>query len=118
MRYSGQAVEIFGWTPSGVSIPCLRSHVIGENIGDHAFVDERAMYWDGDAWLPLLWKDFALWTKADDTPRRRAADVDDLQIELDFPLEAHDEIDLDNLPVGDGEVEYFGCPPNSARAYR
>jgi hypothetical protein len=106
MRYSGQAVEIFGWTPSGVSIPCLRSHVIGENIGDQAFVDERAMYWDGDAWLPLLWKDFAVWTKADDTPRRRASDVTDLQIELDFTLEAHGEIDLDNLALGDGEVEY------------
>ena len=94
MRYSGQAVEIFGWTPSGQRIPCLRSHVIGENIGDHAFVDERAMYWDGDAWLPLLWKDFAVWTKADGTPRRRASDIQDV------------EIDLDNLPIGDDEVEY------------
>ena len=94
MRYSGQAVEIFGWTPSGQRIPCLRSHVIGENIGDHAFVDERAMYWDGDAWLPLLWKDFAVWTKADGTPRRRASDIQGV------------EIDLDNLPVGDDEFEY------------
>jgi hypothetical protein len=53
-----------------------------------------------------LWKDFAVWTKADDKPRRRASDVNDFQIELDFPLDAHHEIDLDNLPVGDGELEY------------
>jgi hypothetical protein len=106
MRYSGQAVEIFGWTPSGRPIPCLRSHAIGENIGDHAFVDERAMYWDGDAWLPLLWKDFAVWTRADIKPKRRASDVNSLQIELDFPLEAQGEIDLDDLPVGNGELEH------------
>ena len=99
MRYSGQAVEIFGWTPSGQRVPCLRSHVIGENIGDHAFVDERAMYWDGDAWIPLLWKDFAVWTKADGTPKRRASDVQDLEITLDDAPGAHDVIDLDNLPV-------------------
>ena len=102
-RYSGQAVEIFGWTPSGRPIPCIRSHAIGENIGDHAFVDDRAMYWDGDAWRPLLWKDFAVWTKADDTPRRRASDVRIVEIALDDAPALHDE---DKLPVGNGEDEY------------
>ena len=89
MRYSGETVEVFGWTPSGQTVPCLRSHAIGENVGDPAFVDERAMYWDGDAWLPLLWKDFAVWTKADTAPKRRATDVKDRDV----------------LPLGDGEVE-------------
>ena len=87
MRYSGETVEVFGWTPSGQTVPCLRSHAIGENVGDPAFVDERAMYWDGDAWLPLLWKDFAVWTKADTAPKRRATD-------------------RDVLPLEDGEDEY------------
>jgi hypothetical protein len=90
MRYSGETVEIFGWTPSGQSIPCLRSYAIGESVGDHAFVDERAMYWDGDAWLPLLWKDFAVWTKAVTAPKRRVTDVKD----------------GDDLGVGDGEVDH------------
>jgi hypothetical protein len=94
MRYSGESVEIFGWTPSGRPIPCLRSHSIGENIGDHAFVDERAMRWDGDAWQPLLWKDFAVWTKADAEPKRRSSDLLDLKIELDSPIGVLDEIEL------------------------
>ncbi|MEO8697041.1 MAG: hypothetical protein ABI658_26265 [Acidimicrobiales bacterium] len=93
-RYSGETVEIFGWTPSGQPIPCLRSHDLGENAGDQAFVDERAMYWDGDAWQPLLWKDFAVWTKADASPKRRASDVQDVQVELDFPVDFRDEIDV------------------------
>lgn len=94
MRYSGESVEVFGWTPSGQPIPCLRSHAIGENIGDHAFVDERAMRWDGDAWQPLLWKDFAVWTKAIATQKRRSSDLQDLQSEVDFPVEVRDEVEL------------------------
>ena len=92
-RYSGETVELFGWTPSGQPVPCLRSHAIGENVGDQAFVDERAMYWDGDSWQPLLWKDFAVWTRADPNPKRRASDVQDLQTELDFAVVVPDEID-------------------------
>ena len=93
MRYAGRVVEIFGWTPAGQPVPCLRSHVIGETIGDHAFVDERAMSWDGDNWQPLLWKDFAVWKKGDPAPKRRASDV--------TPPVVH----RDNRAVGAGEVE-------------
>lgn len=99
MRYSGEAVEIFATTPAGQQVPRLRSHVIGEHVGDHAFVDDHAMYWDGDAWQPLLWKDFAVWTKAEAAPRRRASDVDDLQIELVEVLSLDGEIDLVTLPI-------------------
>lgn len=49
------------------------------------------MYWDGDAWQPLLWKDFAVWTTADAAPKRRASDV---QIELDFAVHVRDEVDV------------------------
>ena len=106
MRYSGEEVEVFGWTPAGKPVPRLRSHVTGEHVGDHAFVDERAMYWDGDSWLPLLWKDFAVWTPAQATPRRRASDIADFRIELDNVLGIDDEFDLDRLFPGDREVEH------------
>ena len=104
MRYSGEAVEIFATTPSGQRVPRLRSHVIGERVGEHAFVDERAMCWDGDAWQPLLWKDFAVWKQVKAAPRRRASDVDDLQIELIEVLSLDGEIDLVDLPT-DGVPE-------------
>jgi hypothetical protein len=97
MRYSGEAVEIFATTPSGQRVPRLRSHVIGERVGDHAFVDDRAMYWDGDVWQPLSWKDFAVWKKAEVAPRRRVSDIDDLQIELIEVLSRDGEIDLVDL---------------------
>ena len=93
MRYAGQVVEIFAWTPAGQPVPCLRAQVIGETVGDHAFVDERAMSWDGENWQALLWKDFAVWKKVGPAPKRRASDVE--------PPVAH----RGNRAVGDGEVE-------------
>jgi hypothetical protein len=92
MRYSGETVEIFAWTPAGQPVPRLRSHAVGEQIGDQAFVDGLAMSWDGDAWRAMLWKDFAVWKKADVAPKRRASDVADHQIDLvDLPAETMHE---------------------------
>ena len=63
MRYQGRAVEIFGWTPAGQSVPRLYPGDQGEHVGDYAVVNERAMEWDGHAWVPSSWKDFAVWKK-------------------------------------------------------
>ena len=54
-------VEVFGRTPTGQPIPRLRGDVDGETVGDFAFVDEKAMVWNGHAWTPSPWKDFAVW---------------------------------------------------------
>jgi hypothetical protein len=43
----------------------IPSSVAGEAVGDYAYIDDRAMQWNGVAWIPSLWKDFAVWTKVD-----------------------------------------------------
>ena len=101
MCYSGEVAEVFGWTPAGTPIPRVCARVPGERVGDHAFVDERAMYWDGRAWLPLPWKDFAVWTTAEAVPRHRNSFVADFQNELDQVLGVDGQIDFDGLPTGD-----------------
>ena len=106
MRYSDEVVEVFGWTPGGTPVPRLCARVHGEKVGDHAFVDGRAMHWDGRAWLPLPWKDFAVWRTAEPVPTRRNSVVADFQNELDEVLGVDDEMDLDGLPAGDRKVEH------------
>ena len=64
MHYSGRAVEVFGWTPAGQPVPRLYPGDQGERIGDYAVVDERATKWDGRAWVPSAWTDFAVWRQA------------------------------------------------------
>ena len=64
MRYQGRAVEVFGWTPMGQGVPLLYPGDQGECVGDYAVVSDRAMEWDGTAWVPSAWKDFAVWKKA------------------------------------------------------
>jgi hypothetical protein len=89
MQYSGTAVPIFAWTPDDQPVPVLASTVEGEHVGDQAFVDGRAMHWDGDKWVVSLWKDFAVW-------RKEATDASPFeQRELTFDMsELEDEIDL------------------------
>jgi len=64
MHYQGRAVEIYGWTPTGYAVPQLYSGDQGERPGDYAIVDDTAMQWDGRAWIPSSWTDFAVWKKA------------------------------------------------------
>ena len=65
MTYAGQTVEVFAYTPLGQEIPCLASGVAGEAVRDYAYIDDKAMQWNGLAWIPSLWKDFAVWTRVD-----------------------------------------------------
>ena len=48
----------------GQPIPRLEGDVVGEAVGDVAFVNDKAMRWDGLAWIPSPWKDFAVWRRA------------------------------------------------------
>lgn len=64
MRYQGRAVEVYAWTPVGQAVPRLHPGDQGESIGDYAVVNDRAMEWDGQEWVPSAWKDFAVWKKA------------------------------------------------------
>jgi hypothetical protein len=64
MNYRGRTVEVFGRTPTGQPIPRLDREVAGEAVGDVAFVNDKAMEWDGSAWMPSLWRDFAVWRPA------------------------------------------------------
>jgi len=64
--YQGRTIEIFGWTPDGRAVPLLPADVDGETAGDYAFINDRAMEWDGQSWVPLPWKDFAVWKLAHD----------------------------------------------------
>ena len=64
MRYQGRAVEVFGWTPAGQAVPRLYPGDQGEQVGDYAVVNDRAMEWDGQSWVPSAWKDFAVWKQA------------------------------------------------------
>ena len=64
MHYQGRAVEVYGWTPSGQAIPQLYPGDRGANVGDYAVVDDMAMRWDGDSWVPTPWKDLAVLTNA------------------------------------------------------
>jgi len=66
MRYQGRTVEIFGWTPKGQAVPVLPAETPGEAAGDSAFINGRAVEWDGRAWVALPWKDFAVWKLARD----------------------------------------------------
>ena len=65
MAYRGELVEVFAWTPAGQAVPRLRAEVNGENVGDYAFVDGTAMEWNGEAWIPSPWRDFAVWKTAE-----------------------------------------------------
>ena len=64
MRYQGRAVEVYGWTPSGDPVPRLYPGDQGESVGDYAVVNERAVEWDGQAWVPSAWKDLAVAKRA------------------------------------------------------
>jgi hypothetical protein len=63
MHYGGRAVEVFGRTPTGQPIPRLDGDIAGETVGDVAFVNDKAMEWDGLVWVPSPWKDFAVWRR-------------------------------------------------------
>jgi hypothetical protein len=92
MQYSGAAVPIFAWTPDGRPVPELTSALDGEAVGDQAFVEGRAMQWDGTRWVASMWKDFALWRKEDASVSAYE------QRELGFDvIELDDEIDLDGV---------------------
>ena len=92
MQYSGAAVPIFAWTPDGRPIPELASAFDGEAVGDQAFVEGRAMQWDGTRWVASMWKDFALWRRED------AAASPYEQRELGFDvIDLDDDIDLDGV---------------------
>lgn len=99
MQYSGTAVPIFAWTPDGRAVPVLEGSVEGERVGDQAFVDGRAMQWDGRRWVLSMWKDFAVW-------RKEAADASPFeQREFAFDMsQLEDEIDLDELEREDHEL--------------
>ena len=90
MQYSGAAVPIFAWTPDRRPVPQLTSACDGEAVGDQAFVDGRAMTWNGDKWVNSLWKDFALWQKEDLT----ASPFEQCEFPFDL-LDLDDEIDID-----------------------
>jgi hypothetical protein len=64
MNYQGRRVEIFAWAPDGKAIPALPGDCPGEQVGDYAFVDGRAMEWNGFRWTISPWKDFAVWKVA------------------------------------------------------
>ena len=73
MRYQGRTVEIFGWTPKGQAVPVLPAEVEGEDAGDYAFINGRAVEWDGRGWAALPWKDFAVWKLAHDAEADEAS---------------------------------------------
>jgi hypothetical protein len=64
MTYQGKTVEVFAWAPDGKAIPALHADCPGEKPGDYAFVDGKAMEWNGFRWVSTPWKDFAVWKVA------------------------------------------------------
>jgi hypothetical protein len=64
MHYQGRAVEVYGFTPSGQAVPRLYPGDQGEAVGDYAVVNERAVEWDGRAWVPSAWTNFSVSKKA------------------------------------------------------
>jgi hypothetical protein len=92
MQYSGAAVPIFAWTPDGRPVPELTSACAGEAVGDQAFVDGRAMQWDGTGWVASMWKDFALWRNED----VNASPYEQRELVFDV-IDLDDEIDLDGV---------------------
>ena len=73
MRYQGRTVEIFGWTPTGQAVPVLPAETPGEAAGHYAFINGRAVEWDGGDWVALPWKDFAVWKLARDAEADEAS---------------------------------------------
>ncbi|MEO5842960.1 MAG: hypothetical protein ABIQ73_26615 [Acidimicrobiales bacterium] len=61
MNFRGRTVEVFGRTPTGALIPVLPADVDGEADGDVAYIDGKAMKWDGARWVACPWSEFALW---------------------------------------------------------
>lgn len=92
MQYSGTAVPIFAWTSDGRPVPELAIPLPGESVGDQAFVEGRAMQWDGTRWVASMWKDFALWRKEDAS----ASPYEQRELVFDL-IELDDEIDLDRV---------------------
>jgi hypothetical protein len=93
MAYSGKSVPIFAWKTDGSPVPLLTGDCVGERAGDQAFVDGRAMHWDGREWVLSLWKDFATWRRDE----HYASAVHQHELVLRDSVGIDDEINLDEL---------------------
>jgi hypothetical protein len=103
MEYSGRSVPIFAWKTDGGPVPLLTSDATGERVGDQAFVDGRAMHWDGNGWVLSMWKDFATWRRDE----HYSSAVEQHEVVLTDSVRGHDEIDL---------REPAGSPDEAGRA--
>jgi hypothetical protein len=55
MQYHGRAVEVYARTSSGKAIPRLHPGDRGEAVGDYAVVNDTAVEWNGNDWVPSRW---------------------------------------------------------------